>query len=120
MTTAPNIGQRPRVPDHLRSSGTEHAFRLITYRSKTPSQHFFDAFLTYLSEVLPSRRSGRSLSVSALSGGRCGRLTTCLFTPILADAPKLVGMTASRQTTSGSQQLALKRHTVDAGRASAY
>ncbi len=38
--------------------GHEHAFRLITYRSKTPSQHVFDAFLTYLSEVLPSRSGG--------------------------------------------------------------
>jgi hypothetical protein len=45
--------KRPGQPDHLNSSGTEHAFRLITYRSKTPSQHVFDAFLTYLKRRAP-------------------------------------------------------------------
>jgi hypothetical protein len=43
--------------------------RLITYPSKTPSQHVFNAFLTYFSELLPLRRNGRSLSANGLSGG---------------------------------------------------
>ena len=58
----------------------------------------FDEFLTYLSAVLssPSAPKRQEFFGERVSPAAVRRLTTCLTTPVLADALKLVGIAASR------------------------
>jgi len=70
----------------------------VSGRTVSSSQHVFDEFLTYLSAVLssPSAPKRQEFFGERVSPAAVRRLTTCLTTPVLADALKLVGIAASR------------------------
>ena len=102
MMRAPKIGsagqhQASESARRFEIRAPGDTIRLIFYRSTMPSQHVFDEFLTYLSAVLPSRSA---LNRQEFFGERVSRaavrpIDDMFDHPVLADALKLVGMTAS-------------------------